>query len=78
MGDNCANTDDELCPLDKFLKLKITCKYCHQGPSNFSILLNIKNNEYYSKWGEYCSMGCNIYYQNNGGPKPYPTKLYGG
>lgn len=44
--------------LNQFLKCGIRCIKCDQGASNFSINYNKQKDEYYSKWGNYCSAGC--------------------
>jgi len=44
--------------LDDFLKSPIKCSKCNQGASNFTINFDELKQEYYSKWGNYCSGGC--------------------
>ena len=49
--------------LDKFLNSPIKCLKCNQGAINFSIIYNDIKEEYYSKWGNYCSGGCAMTYK---------------
>ena len=44
--------------LSQFLRSEIRCIKCDQGANNFSINYNESKEEYYSKWGDYCSAGC--------------------
>ena len=60
--------------LDNFIKSPIKCSKCKQSAINFTINFDELKQEYYSKWGKYCSCGCamtavndenNTYYQSN-------------
>ena len=44
--------------LENFLKSPIKCLKCKQGASNFTVNFDELKQEYYSKWGNYCSGGC--------------------
>ena len=46
--------------LSKFLKSSKKCLKCQNGPNNFTINFDELKQEYYSKWGDYCSQGCAI------------------
>ena len=52
-------TDDDD-SLSNFLKSSKKCIKCQSGPTKFTINWDELKQEYYSKWGDYCSQGCVI------------------
>ena len=50
--------------LDNFLKSPIECSMCKKGAINFTINFDELKQEYYSKWGKYCSCGCAMTHVN--------------
>ena len=44
--------------LTRFLESSKKCLKCKSGPTKFTINWDELKQEYYSKWGDYCSQGC--------------------
>ena len=49
--------------IDKFLSSKIKCLSCGEGAISFSLTYD-SNNNLISKYGEFCSIGCNLDFYN--------------
>ena len=60
MSDLQVNTDNFTGLWDEFLKSKISCQKCGQGPSNYSTIW--ANGKIISKYDGFCSGGCAMTY----------------
>lgn len=49
--------------INKFLSSKIKCLSCGEGPITFSLTYD-NNNNLISKYGDFCSIGCNLDFYN--------------